>query len=89
MATGPSGPTRKLKKEAFEQFIDFLVDRLNRDPALHVYHYTPYEPSALGRLMGRHATREEEVDGLLRAGILVDLLQVARQSVRVGTPRTA
>ncbi len=32
-----------------------------------------YEPTALKRLMGRHATREDEVDRLLRGGVLVDL----------------
>jgi predicted RecB family nuclease len=74
------------EKQAFEDFIDFVLQRKHVDPDLHVYHYAPYEPSALGRLMGRHATREEEVDGLLRAGTLIDLLQVVRQSVRVGTP---
>ena len=74
------------EKQAFEEFIDFVVDRLHDQPDLHVYHYAPYEPTALGRLMGRHATREEEVDGLLRAGTLIDLLRVVRQGVRVGTP---
>ena len=37
-----------------------------RIPNLHIYHYAPYEPTAIGRLMGRHATREEEVDRLMR-----------------------
>jgi uncharacterized protein len=80
------GHTDAEEKQAFEDFIDFVLQRQHDEPGLHVYHYAPYEPSALGRLMGRHATREEEVDGLLRAGTLVDLLQVVRQSVRVGTP---
>ena len=56
------------------------MDRLAADPDLHVYHYAPYEPSALKRLMGRYGTREDEVDQLLRAGVLVDLLRVVRQS---------
>src|SRR5437867_2131924 len=34
------------EKRAFEQAVDFLVDRLNRNPDLHVYHYAPYEPNA-------------------------------------------
>ena len=46
--------------------IDLFMDRLARDPDLHIYHYAPYEPTALGRLMGRHGTREDEVDRLLR-----------------------
>jgi len=74
------------EKASFEAFVDFVIERLDAHPGLHVYHYAAYEPLALGRLMGRHATREEEVDRLLRAGVLVDLLQVVRQSVRVGVP---
>src|SRR5215210_3364899 len=49
---------------------------------MHVYHYAPYEPTALKRLMGRYATREEEVDDFLRRGVLVDLLRAVRQSLR-------
>ena len=49
---------------------------------MHVYHYAPYEPTALKRLMGRYGTREDEVDRLLREGVMVDLLRVVRQSLR-------
>ncbi len=42
-------------------------------PDLHIYHYAPYEPAALKRLMGRYATREEEIDRMLRAELFVDL----------------
>ena len=49
---------------------------------MHVYHYAPYEPTALKRLMGRYGTREDEVDRLLREGVLVDLLRAVRQSLR-------
>ena len=70
------------ERAAFERFIDFVMERLERDPALHVYHYAPYEPTALKRLMGRYGTREIEVDRLLRGGVLVDLLRAVRQGVR-------
>jgi len=49
---------------------------------MHVYHYAPYEPTALKRLMGRHATREAEVDELLRGGVLIDLDRAVRQGLR-------
>ncbi len=55
-----------------------------RDPGMHVYHYASYEVTAMKRLMGRYATREDEVDELLRAGVFVDLYRVVRQGVRVG-----
>ncbi len=74
--------TLDAERLAFEQLIDFVIERLNRDPSLHVYHYAAYEPTALKRLMGRYATRENEVDRLLRGGVLVDLLRAVRQSVR-------
>ena len=50
---------------------------------MHVYHYAPYEPSVVKRLMGRYATREDEVDRLLRGGVFVDLYRVVRHGVRV------
>ncbi len=70
------------ERAAFERFIDFVMARLEADPTLHVYHYAPYEPTALKRLMGRYGTREAEVDRLLREGVLVDLLRAVRQSLR-------
>ena len=70
------------EQRAFERTIDFITERLRADPDLHVYHYAAYEPTALKRLMGRYATREDEVDNLLRRGVLVDLLRAVRQSMR-------
>ncbi len=77
---------RSTEKQAFEQFIDFVIERLERFPDLHVYHYAPYEATAIKRLMGLHATREDEVDRLLRGKVLVDLYPVVRQGLRVGQP---
>ncbi|HEV8403240.1 MAG TPA: TM0106 family RecB-like putative nuclease [Candidatus Limnocylindrales bacterium] len=70
------------ERRAFERLMDLFMDRLERDPGMHIYHYAPYEPTALKRLMGRYGTRETEVDQLLRKGVLVDLLRVVRQSLR-------
>ena len=58
------------------------MDRLGRYPDLHIYHYAPYEPGALKRLMGRYATRENELDRMLRSKLFVDLYGVVRHSVR-------
>lgn len=74
--------TRADEKQAFERFVDFVMARWEAFPDLHIYHYAPYEPAALKRLMGRHASREEEIDRMLRAGLFVDLYQVARHAVR-------
>jgi predicted RecB family nuclease len=77
---------RASEKRAFERFVDFVIERLERFPDLHVYHYAPYEATAIKRLMGLHATREAEVDRLLRGRVLVDLYAVVRQGLRVGQP---
>jgi len=73
---------RESEKHAFQTFVDFLTLRWKEYPAFHVYHYAPYEPAALKRLMGRYATREEEIDELLRAGVFVDLYAVVRHALR-------
>ena len=70
------------EKRAFEALHRLRHGSARRRPDLHVYHYAPYEPTALKRLMGRHATREDEVDRLLRGGVFVDLLRAVRQGVR-------
>jgi len=74
--------TPEAERKAFEAFIDLVMDRLERDPDLHIYHYAPYEPTAVRRLMGRYGTREDEVDRLLRGGVFVDLYRAVRQGVR-------
>ena len=66
----------------FERFVDWVMDRWETHPDMHVYHFAPYEPSAMKRMMGRHATREEEVDRMLRAGLFVDLHRVVRGGLR-------
>ena len=70
------------EKTMFESFVDFVMKRWAQYPGLHIYHYAPYEPSALKRLMGRYATREEEIDQMLRAGLFIDLYSIVRHSIR-------
>jgi len=73
---------RAEEKRAFEQFIDYLRDRMEAYPDMHVYHYAPYETTALKRLAVRHGTREEELDVLLRRGLFIDLYAVVRGTMR-------
>ena len=70
------------ERRAFEGFIDLVMERLATDPNLHIYHYAPYEPTAVKRLAGRHGTREEDVDRLLRGGVFVDLHRAVRQGIQ-------
>ena len=76
--------TRDEERHAFESFIDFVVAHLGKFPSAHIYHYAPYEPTALKRLMALHGTREEQVDNLLRLHKLVDLYAVVREGLRLG-----
>ena len=78
---------REAERRAFESFVDQVMARWKAYTDLHVYHYAPYEPSALKRLMGRYATREDEVDRMLRAGLFVDLYAVVRQALRASVER--
>src|SRR5205823_1733819 len=71
----------------FEWFMDTVADAIRIHPGMHVYHYAPYEPSAFKRLMGRYATRERELDAMLRSGRFVDLYGVVRQGLRAGVER--
>jgi predicted RecB family nuclease len=78
--------TRAEEKLAFESLIDFITDRRKSFPELHVYHYAPYEPTALKRLMSFHGSREAQVNDLLRGRVLVDLYAVVRESIRTSEP---
>ena len=70
------------EKAAFEWFVDFALAQWEQHPGMHIYHYSPKEPSALKTLMGRYATREDAIDRMLRAGIFVDLHSITKQALR-------
>lgn len=75
------------EKEIFEQFIDFAFKLKKKDASLHIYHYAPYEVTAFKRLMGKYASRENEIDTFLRSNTFVDLYSVVRQSVRASVEK--
>jgi predicted RecB family nuclease len=77
---------RRAEKQAFEAFVDFVMARRAAHPTMHVYHYAPYEKTALQKLSLRHATREDEVDVLLREERLVDLYHVVKAALVAGQP---
>ncbi len=76
---------RASERQALVDFLAMVRKRLRRYPGMHVYHYAAYEKSALLRLAGRYGVGENDVDDLLRNGILVDLYPLVRKSIRVGT----
>src|SRR5690606_2659330 len=70
------------EKDAFERLVDHVLAAFREHPGMHVYHFGAYEPSAFKRLSGRYATREDELDVLLRAELFVDLHTVVRHALR-------
>jgi len=70
------------EKRGFEWLVDEIMRRWAADPAMHVYHFAAYEPAAFKRLMGTYATREGEIDRMLRAHLLVNLHTIFKQAVR-------
>jgi predicted RecB family nuclease len=74
---------RPAEKQMVADLIDRLVSAAASDPGMHVYHYAPYEVTALKKLTGRYGVREAELDQLLRAERFVDLYPVVRQSMRI------
>jgi uncharacterized protein len=67
--------------EGFELFMDFAFKIKQKHPEMHIYHYAPYEVSAFKRLMGKFATKGNELDFFLRSGTFIDLYAVVRQSI--------
>src|SRR4051794_881270 len=74
---------RPAEKQMVADLVDRLVSAAHADPAMHVYHYAPYEVTALKKLTGGYGVREAELDQLLREERFVDLYPVVRQSMRI------
>lgn len=73
------------ERRVFEELIDFITQRRQQHPGMHVYHYAHYEVTALRRMMMKYSTREVELDDLLRGDVFVDLYRVVNQGIRVGS----
>ncbi|GAC1400968.1 MAG: TM0106 family RecB-like putative nuclease [Mycobacterium sp.] len=76
---------RSSERRALCDFLAMVRKRMQRYPGMHIYHYAAYEKSTLLRLAGRYGVGENDVDDLLRNGILVDLYPLVRKTIRVGT----
>lgn len=72
------------EKAALERFVDRVTELRIQHPDMHVFHYAPHERAKLRSLSIAHATRENEVDALLRGEVFVDLFAVVRQGLQVG-----
>ncbi|MDQ0729265.1 TM0106 family RecB-like putative nuclease [Arthrobacter sp. B1I2] len=75
--------SRSGERRAFLDFLDYVEKRRARYPDMHVYHYAPYEKTALRHLSLVHQAGEDTVDRWLRQGLLVDLYATVRHSIRI------
>lgn len=76
---------RAEERKALVDFLALVRKRRTRHPHMHIYHYAAYEKTALLKLAGRYGEGEDEIDDLLRNGVLVDLYPLVRKCIRVGT----
>ncbi|CAH0273132.1 ATP-dependent RecD-like DNA helicase [Arthrobacter sp. Bi83] len=75
--------SRSGERQAFLDFLAYVEERRARYPEMHVYHYAPYEKTALRHLSLTHVAGEDIVDSWLREGVLVDLYATVRHSLRI------
>ncbi|PFG30126.1 TM0106 family RecB-like putative nuclease [Paramicrobacterium agarici] len=73
------------ERQALLDFLEYVRERREKHPAMHIYHYASYERTHLLSIAARHGVGEQAVDELLRAHVLVDLYPIVRHSVRVGS----
>ncbi|MDQ0617233.1 TM0106 family RecB-like putative nuclease [Arthrobacter globiformis] len=75
--------SRADERQAFLDFLAYVEERRAKYPDMHVYHYAPYEKTALRNLSLNHVAGEDVVDSWLRDGLLVDLYATVRHSLRI------
>lgn len=73
--------TRVEEKEAFMSVMKIILERMNNDPNLFIYHYGHYEPTTFKRLAHNYAAYEQELDELLRKGKFVDLHVIVKEAL--------
>jgi uncharacterized protein len=66
------------EKQAVIDLFDFFRARLAKFPQARIYHYAPYEITALRRLTAKYGVGEAFLDRLLRERRFVDLFAVVR-----------
>lgn len=70
---------------AVSDFVQYLVERRERFPDMHAYHYNHTERSSLVSLSQIYGVVEGPLTALVETGLFVDLLLVARNSIQAGT----
>lgn len=74
------------EKKALEALFALFEKRFTNHPQAHVFHYAPYEITALRKLATRHGIGEALLDRWLRERRFVDLYAVVRGGVFASEP---
>ena len=77
---------RAAEKQVLASLFDRFKENFANHPGAHVYHYAPYEITALRRLAMRHGLDEAQLDCWLRERRFVDLYAVVRGGVFASEP---
>lgn len=72
--------------QALTELFEFLRDRLATFPMARIYHYAPYEITALRRLTIKYGIGEAFLDRLLRERRFIDLYAVVRGGLIASEP---
>ena len=67
------------ERKALTTFLAMVAKRRKRRPNMHIYHYAPYEKTALLRLAGRYGVGEGRGRRFSAAARLVDLYPLGAQ----------
>lgn len=78
---------REEEKTAFVNFMKFLIERRKRYHEFNIYHFAPYESTAVKRLASVHSIYEQEVDELLRSERFIDLHAAFKESLIASVER--
>ena len=74
------------EKKALASLVELFEERLREFPNAHIYHYAPYEITALRKLTTRHGVGEAILDRWLRERRFVDLYAVVRGGIFISEP---
>lgn len=74
---------RATEGASVDELMRFFAQRLRDYPNAHIYHYAPYEITALRRLTKQHRCHEALLDQFQRDSIFVDLYSVVTGAIRV------
>ena len=72
------------EKLSFEKFVDWVENRREKFPDLHIYHYANYEKVAVRDLQQNYLTRMTEIVEWLRNKLLIDLQPIVQNTIILG-----